>query len=148
VVTAHAVDSSARGRAGGAKEEMLEGRVVGQAGGAEEELAKSIGAAGNVASDEIGVIGFELQGRFGRASEDDVFEAGGEALDLRFDGGSHVGEIVGGDVTVGPSDLRIRGEWRVVTGEQRGRNPRPTFRNCAWGTRFVRTPIGRLMFQG
>jgi hypothetical protein len=118
VVAAEAVDSSAGRSGGGAKKNVFRGSGVSADRGAEKKLAEGVGAAGDVASDEVGVVGFELRGRFGGAGDDEIFEAGSEAFDLRFDGGGHVGGGVGRDVAVGPDDVEGRsGEWRVMSGE-------------------------------
>ena len=104
---------AAAGRGGGRAEvNVWRGGAVLAPGGAEEELAKIVGAATYVATDEVGVHGFERGGRGDVAGENGRAEAGGEALDLgfeAFEGGVGFGfRSAVGDVAVGPGDVFAR----------------------------------------
>jgi len=105
VGSAHAVDAAA-GRSGrGAEVDAGRGGAVLVVGGAEEELAEVDGPTADVATDEVGVHGFEGGWGGDVAGEDAVAEAGGETLDLGLDAREHVFARAVGDVAVGPGDV-------------------------------------------
>src|ERR1700732_278308 len=114
VVAAHAVDSGAGGRGGGAEINVAGGGGVMTPRRAEEKLAEIEGAAGDVAADEVGVHFFEGGGGKDAAGENAIAESGSEALDLRFECFEHVDGGTVGDVAVGPGGvLPCRGAGRI-----------------------------------
>src|SRR5215207_9689272 len=115
-VAAHAVDAAAGRGGAGAEVEAAVGRRVGvvTGDGAGEELSEVVGPAADVAADHVRVVPFELDGVDGVARDDEVAEAGGEALDLSLDAFGHVHVRAVRDVAVGPARLLARGRARLV----------------------------------
>jgi len=104
VVAAHAVDSAAWWRGGRAYIEVPDGGGVMAPGGAEEELAEIYGAAGDVATDQVGVHSSRARGKRCGGLERNRGSRG-ETFDLRFDGWEHIDGGAVGDVAVGPGDV-------------------------------------------
>ena len=118
VVAAHAVGAGP-GRCGrGADIDPGDaGRVrVERDAGTEHELQRVVAAGDHVAADVVGVVGFGLRDRPGRAREDPLAEPWGEPFDLRLDlrrrvtgvASGHVG--AGHRVPLGRSDLSGAGQ--------------------------------------
>ena len=105
VVAAHAVDSAAWWCGRGTDVEVADGGGVMAPGGAEKELAEIYGAAGDVATDQVGVHFFEVARGKDASSENAIAEAGGETLDLRFESLQHIDIGAVGHVTVRPCDV-------------------------------------------
>lgn len=111
VPAAHAVNASAGRRGTGTEEKAGIGRGVGIEAGerAEEELREVVLAAGHVAADHGGIVGFQLLRAARVAGEDAIAEAGGEAFDLGLDARGHVDGAAVGNVAVGPAGVASGG---------------------------------------
>src|SRR5690606_19812895 len=104
VPAVHAVHAGCGWRRGGAEVDAGDAeRVrVPPAGRAAEHPAEGDLPAGDVPADEVGVVLGHPGGRDAPTPDDDVPEAGGEALDLPGDGLGHVDVRAHGHVRVGP----------------------------------------------
>src|ERR1700732_4247596 len=70
-----------------------------------EELGEVHGAAGDVAADQVRVHIFEGARRKNAAGENAIAEAGGEPLDLRFEGLQHIDIGAVGHVAIRPDNV-------------------------------------------
>ena len=77
-------------------------------------MAEGAGAAADIASDQVGVAGFQVGGKHYVAGGDAIAEAGSEPLDLIFDAVGHVYCGAVGDMAVGPESVFAIGGASVV----------------------------------
>ena len=105
VVATHAVDASTRGSGRGTDVDVAGWRGVMAPSWTEEELAEIDGAAGDIASDQVRVHILEGARRKNAAGENAIAEAGGEPLDLRFEGLQHIDIGAVGHVAIRPGNV-------------------------------------------